>query len=68
MGLFDRYVVGDCGMLPTGSRSPHEREYREIYQLEKGIYGMSDAEVWLYLKTRPAHLIDPYGDEGDTLH
>jgi hypothetical protein len=73
MGLFDREFIGDCGMLPTGSgprglRSPHEAEYREVYQKEK-IYGMTDAELRVYLKARPGQLVDPYPDgSGDTLH
>jgi hypothetical protein len=63
MGLFDREVVGDCGAL----RSPHEAEYREVYQKEK-IYGMTNKELHVYLEARLVHLIDPYPEGEDTLH
>jgi hypothetical protein len=63
MGLFDREVIGDCGML----RSPHEAEYREVYQKEK-VYGMTDKELTEYLMARRVHIVDPYPDGEDTLH
>jgi hypothetical protein len=63
MGLFDREVIGDCGML----RSPREAEYREVYQKEK-VYGMTDKELTEYLMARRVHIVDPYPDGEDTLH
>ena len=75
MGLFDRYEVGDCGMLatdsgPRGFRSPQEAEYyHEIYQREKGLlYGMTDKELAEYLIPRRGQIIDPYYGDEDTLH
>jgi hypothetical protein len=63
MGLFDREVVGDCGML----RSPHEAEYREVYEKEK-IYGFTHSELEAYLIPRRGQIIDPYYGGENTLH
>jgi hypothetical protein len=68
MGLFDRDVVGDCGMLPRLRDPLVEAEWREVYQKEK-VYGMTDTELKVYLKARRGQIVDPYPDgSGDTLH
>jgi hypothetical protein len=72
MGLFDREVAGDCGMLstdsgPRGLRSPHEAEYREVYEKEK-IYGFTHSELEAYLIPRRGQIIDPYYGGENTLH
>jgi hypothetical protein len=68
MGLFDRYEVGDCGMLRS-PRDPHEQLWREVYQREKGLlYGMPDSELRVYLKARRGQIFDPYYGDEDTLH
>jgi hypothetical protein len=67
MGLFDRVFV-EPGELRSLDPELAE-ECRRVYYAEKQTrLGMSNKELGEYLWPRRAHLVDPYGDDGDTLH